>query len=912
MMSLAPPRTLLLWIAGLAALATTAAANPRQVQAVPAVLDAAANGAARARLGLESFAAQRLALPATASREATDAPRLTLLVTFPDAEVALVLEPRNLRSAGFALHARTVAGLVPLAVPAPIPSYRGEAFVAGEPSPWRVAATLEGGRLRAVLRAPDGRVRGIQPLADAVPGADPTLHVAYLDSAIVAGAGRCAIDPPAPTSASGAAGDGAGQGSGPDPKSAPPAASAKLRKAEIAFEADTSYYASRGSSVPAVTGDVETLLAALADIYEAEVGITYEMSSLVIQTDGSEQYGSTDSETLLVQFRNFWNQNHDAIARDTVHLLTGRNLNGSTIGIAYVGVICFQSYAYGLSETTYTGNLVQRVGLLAHEVGHNWNAGHCDNKNDCSIMCSGLGGCAGNVQAFGKSEENQIESFRDQLSCLQTTSTPVEPPFHDGFEQDQLASSRWKKNKGAVVTKTAVGETSGLRSVVLEGAGSGAVDQLISKPIDFTSMPAAELAFFAEHRGVEAGEELVIEYLDAAASWIELARIASDGSKQNAYRPYAFVLPPAARIENGAIRFRPETDQGNDDWFLDDVEIREPVITTGPTFCTSGIVPIVVPHVTGNVAPTPKSTTVGNCGSSGSILAYQASEPVNATWLTLGNTSGLLGQSATTDVGVTVAVAGAATGIETSRLRIARSDGAPTDHYDLGVTRVVAPTTLFEPGDALDGEVAIAGDVDTAHFVAVAGLGLDLVLTPTAGLKLTVRCVELPAGTIAAEFAFKGKPAAQKTRLTLPNTALYRLELEGRDGTTGAYQLATGRTLPKPAALATTNLAPAIAGGTVESSFLALPGARLELTVAATAEGNGPYTLVLDAPDGQTLNPKAFTTALPDGGMLILDMPLLGPGEYFVTVSGFVATENVRVTSSVVQPALGTATRTID
>jgi hypothetical protein len=84
---------------------------------------------------------------------------------------------------------------------------------------------------------------------------------------------------------------------------------------------------------------------------------------------------------------------------------------------------------YGLSQSRFTTQLASRVGLTSHEVGHNWNASHCDGDSDCRIMCSGLGGCAGSVTSFGTRSISTISSFRDGRSCLsQDGATIVAQP----------------------------------------------------------------------------------------------------------------------------------------------------------------------------------------------------------------------------------------------------------------------------------------------------------------------------------------------------------------------------------------------------------------------------------------------------------------------------------------------------
>ena len=136
-------------------------------------------------------------------------------------------------------------------------------------------------------------------------------------------------------------------------------------------------------------------------------------------------YSSNSASTLLNQFSSRWNTVHGGISRDTAHLFTGRSINGGTIGIAYLGTICFIPQSYGLSQSRYTSNFNLRVSLTAHELGHSWAASHCDSANPCYIMCSGNGGCNG-VTLFSPTAIGQITSFAATLNCLTILpSTPV-------------------------------------------------------------------------------------------------------------------------------------------------------------------------------------------------------------------------------------------------------------------------------------------------------------------------------------------------------------------------------------------------------------------------------------------------------------------------------------------------------
>jgi hypothetical protein len=71
----------------------------------------------------------------------------------------------------------------------------------------------------------------------------------------------------------------------------------------------------------------------------------------------------------------------------------------------------------------------RRVALTAHEVGHNWNARHCDDVSPCNVMCSSLGGCDGiGLPNFEPLAISAITSYANTRTCLQTPQVAVNPP----------------------------------------------------------------------------------------------------------------------------------------------------------------------------------------------------------------------------------------------------------------------------------------------------------------------------------------------------------------------------------------------------------------------------------------------------------------------------------------------------
>lgn len=370
----------------LAAAAVAPAQGPGVALAPPPVL--AAFEVAAATL-------QTLTVPTFASSMVVD-------VVLAGQLVQLSLAPFDVRAPDYQLWERTAAGLA--AVPAPATTTCRGAIVA-EPGS-AVAAHFQGGGFCAYVERASGELWVVQPLAGVVPGAGAQAHIVYrgVDSAV----------PPARCGVVGVA-TGPAAGASPD----------AVYVCQLALEADHPLFLARGS-VAATQADVLGVVNAVDLIFRTNVQVQLQVSQLIVDS-APDPYTTNNAVALLGQFETFWNANYGAVARDVAHLFSARPIgaaSGGTIGVAYLAAVCNLPFAYGLSQTTATNNFAFRVGLSAHELGHNFAAQHCDGQSGCAIMCSQLGGCANNLGAFSASERAQISSFVQAASCLQLLASP--------------------------------------------------------------------------------------------------------------------------------------------------------------------------------------------------------------------------------------------------------------------------------------------------------------------------------------------------------------------------------------------------------------------------------------------------------------------------------------------------------
>jgi hypothetical protein len=326
----------------------------------------------------------------------------------------LELAPRSVRSADFRLLVEQADGtLAPVEAP-PVNTYRGRVV---EMPGSDVAASLSGGGLTAMIVLADDVDAGwfIQPLSDVVDGAPADVHVVYDGSATLETDAICGGGLIDQNTVIGI--DELGLGS---PRG--------LITAEIAFDADFQFYQQNGSNSNNVNNDINNILNGMNTIYERDCGVTFVISEIVVRTTSAgNPYTSNSPDILLTQFRNYWLGNHAGIHRDLAHLMTGRNMDGSTIGIAWLSAVCTNN-GFGVSQSRFTTNFNSRVALTAHEVGHNFSAQHCSGGS-CHIMCAGLGGCGGiGLPNFGTASASAISNYAGGRPCLDNGPPPNEPP----------------------------------------------------------------------------------------------------------------------------------------------------------------------------------------------------------------------------------------------------------------------------------------------------------------------------------------------------------------------------------------------------------------------------------------------------------------------------------------------------
>jgi uncharacterized repeat protein (TIGR01451 family) len=185
-------------------------------------------------------------------------------------------------------------------------------------------------------------------------------------------------------------------------------------------------------------------------IFASQVGVHLQSSSVTVMTAGTQPFNTTVPEDLLTQLSNYRSGSSQQRAAGLSHLFTGRNLDGRTVGIAYISGLCSSTFSSSLSEA---GNRSTQFSALiaAHEIGHVFGAPHdgppqngeapsaCKDEPTTFLMAPQLNGSS----TFSSCSLDQIAPVVAQASCLApydaadgTIDAPAEAPVALGVPTD--------------------------------------------------------------------------------------------------------------------------------------------------------------------------------------------------------------------------------------------------------------------------------------------------------------------------------------------------------------------------------------------------------------------------------------------------------------------------------------------
>lgn len=272
---------------------------------------------------------------------------------------------------------------------------------------------------------------------------------------------------------------------------APPTAAATLTgRLRVSLVADFEYQQRFGT-----TGATDRMIARFNTIdgfFSSQVGVQIEVASVRIFDVIDDPFTSSVSNTLLTELAN-WRAgaSQAALRADSgiTHLVTGRDLDGTTVGIAYVGALCSNNFGAGLSEgdSSTRSNLTSTL-IAAHELGHNFGAPHdgeasttgtanpCEAVAQTFLMAPRLNGSS----TFSQCSLDQIAPEVASARCLLAPVTAVDlsltmqPNFADGVAVGATTTTTARvTNVGSASASAATLDVTLPTGLEVQGSGTG-------------------------------------------------------------------------------------------------------------------------------------------------------------------------------------------------------------------------------------------------------------------------------------------------------------------------------------------------------------------------------------------------------------------------------------------------------
>jgi len=201
------------------------------------------------------------------------------------------------------------------------------------------------------------------------------------------------------------------------------AAGSPAGRLQVSALADYEYF-QFASSAESARNRIAAIFNDVDGIYSAQVGIQIELAGgITVFQDPADPFTKSDASELLVQLADYRRSQSTLRSTGVTHLVTGRDLAGSTVGIAYLGSLCATRFGASLSQGT-TGLTPL---IVAHEIGHNSGAPHdgevadpgnpaksCESTPRTFLMAPQINGS----DQFSQCSLTQMQTEIESAACL--------------------------------------------------------------------------------------------------------------------------------------------------------------------------------------------------------------------------------------------------------------------------------------------------------------------------------------------------------------------------------------------------------------------------------------------------------------------------------------------------------------
>lgn len=183
---------------------------------------------------------------------------------------------------------------------------------------------------------------------------------------------------------------------------------------EVAMLGDATFTTGRADPI----GAMVTRMNVVDGIFSEQIGVAIVPTDFRLFDAATDPFTGTSPATLLEQLASYREATPEIRDRGLAHLMSGRDLDGSTVGIAFLGSLCEPRVGASLSEGGH--DVLTAALIAAHEIGHNFGAPHDGEAGACSatprtyLMSPILNGS----DRFSDCSIGQMQPYVDSASCI--------------------------------------------------------------------------------------------------------------------------------------------------------------------------------------------------------------------------------------------------------------------------------------------------------------------------------------------------------------------------------------------------------------------------------------------------------------------------------------------------------------
>lgn len=186
---------------------------------------------------------------------------------------------------------------------------------------------------------------------------------------------------------------------------------------DIAVIADFEFTSANGSNTVA---ELTTRMNNVDGIFSAQLGVQMNINKIDTFSSNNDPFSDvSNASDLLDELTDYRFDTPAQYSNGLSHLFTGRDLDDTTVGVAYTGALCSRGFGAGLTQGSPDVTLDTLI--AAHEFGHNFGAPHdgtdeppCEDTPQIFLMAPQLNGSS----QFSACSISTMEDDVARASCV--------------------------------------------------------------------------------------------------------------------------------------------------------------------------------------------------------------------------------------------------------------------------------------------------------------------------------------------------------------------------------------------------------------------------------------------------------------------------------------------------------------